>query len=255
MNYAQKCESYKFVAKYTISEATLIFCACVIGFVGLGLLSISMWSLIWKLSVYTCFMNLRADLIFFVLPSGFINIPCILLTLFIRTNKLKYILQLLALNLTAISLVFTGYSMGTIYQLHYRNETLRLSSTIPTEALNYTLYNIIIASYEKSSKNNTDMDKIQSKFKCCGVVRGTTDYVTLPSSCCPQENCDVNEVYGYGCLRRIQEDVAWHKNISLSIAQLLLLMYFFNMAMVISVSISDHYKWKGYCRDKIKQES
>ncbi|XP_066158332.1 uncharacterized protein [Euwallacea fornicatus] len=244
---------------------------------GLGLLVISMWSLIWKLSVYTCFMDLRVDLTFFILPAGFISIPCIFLTLIIRKNKLKHILQFLALSLMAISLLFTGYFMGTIYQLHYSNETLRLSSTIPTEALNYTLYNIIIASYETSSENNTDMDKIQNKFRCCGVVSGTTDYVVVPSSCCPQDNCDVNDVYGYGCLRRVQEDALWHKNISLSISQLLLLMYvsrhssinlffcnnicfyniykFFNMAMVTSVSISDHYKWKNCYRDKIRQES
>ncbi|KAL1505540.1 hypothetical protein ABEB36_005084 [Hypothenemus hampei] len=186
-------------------------------------------------------MHIKMDTLFFALPAAFLSLPMIYLTKFVQ-NNVKRILMLVAIQIVAAILLFTGYFLGTAYQLKYFNETLRLTGTIPTESLNVTLYRILEENNSTSESYDT-IDHIQVKFKCCGV-QNKDDYIITPMSCYISNKNDIREIFPWGCLRMIKENVAWHQNITLSITQIFLLMYFFHMAMVLTVFISNHFKWK-----------
>lgn len=229
----------KYAVRYTISEVMLFMSAAVILFVGLTLLGLTIWSFIWKLVVYRNFMDLKMDTTFLTLPSGLLIIPCFFLTMLLKHNQLKHLIMIFVINTTAITMLFTSYFLGTQYKLHYTNETTHLSHTIPTQPLNYTLYSII-ASYEESPENTTALDRLQQTLSCCGS-EGTRDFIEIPTSCCNNEDCDTNGYYVRGCRSTIQGNVAWQNNVMVSVIELFILMYFFNIAMVITVYVSDHY--------------
>ncbi|KAH1020996.1 tetraspanin-7 isoform X2 [Dendroctonus ponderosae] len=242
-NRSHEIKLKTFSAGVLPEHVVLYSSGAIFSFVGVSLLGLSIWSLAWKLLAYSYFMDIITDPTFFNIPAALIGLPSIFLTIAIRRNQFSHLLIFLVLQMIAIVLLFTGYSIGTKYKLLGNDDILRLGPTVPTNLLNNTLYDVI-QTYEETLENNVTLDGIQSKFGCCGVIN-IYDFGNLslgiPTSCCPNSDCNQG-IYPWGCRRRIQENVAWHTNVTLSITQLLILMVFFNAAMIGSVFISDYYK-------------
>ncbi|XP_050303770.1 uncharacterized protein LOC126741410 isoform X2 [Anthonomus grandis grandis] len=239
---------HKYAAKYTTAEFLLVFNESIIVVLGISLISLAIWSFIRKIAIYTYFMEIKIDPTFFAIPAGFLGLCSVVFALLLRTSSnFKYMLWFVVLQIIAIILLFTGDNIGTYYKLDFSNKTLHLSATIPREALNLTLIELL-AIYDVGTVNNqTTFDKIQKKFGCCGVD-DPAEFIQIPWSCCIKNDCEIFGNYPTGCLRTIREDVAWQTHITSSLCQLFLLMMFFNLAIVGSIYLSNRSKSKAILR-------
>lgn len=217
--------------------------AIVLG-IGVLLIAVDINTLIRKLGLYRHIIDIRIDTTYFTVPAVLCSMPCFFLTTRLSFNRRRLFFALLGIQVIAILTLTAGYAVGTKYSPKFSNKTLQLDSTIPKEYLNNTLYTYI-ANYGENTEYTNSLNKIQKSLKCCGVY-STGDFIKIPDSCCPWGDCEKSSPYDAGCLRCIQEDVAWHKNVTLSVVQLGLLLFLFDGLMMVAVYISYFNRWKEW---------
>lgn len=225
-----------------IEEFMQYFTATIVLVVGLFLFSTNMNSFSRKIFFHSYVMNIKIDDTFFNMPALFFSVPCFFLTTRLYVNTRRIFKMLICLHVIGTIALIAGYSVGMKYQPKFSNDTLRMGFTIPKQYINNTLYNLI-AEYGNNIEYKNSIDKIQSKLQCCGVLN-EEDFVTIPDSCCPKEDCQKSEPYQIGCLIPMQDDIAWYRNVTVSLAPVGILLYLFNATMATAVYVSYYYKWK-----------
>lgn len=83
-----------------------------------------------------------------------------------------------------------------------------------------------------------DLYKLQAELKCCGIVKGSADWTTVPESCkCsttdtpPDPNCDPTGVYVASCTARVIEEMEKSMGIVLGIAFAIAILLIFGMVL------------------------
>ncbi|KAK5849406.1 hypothetical protein PBY51_009051 [Eleginops maclovinus] len=88
-----------------------------------------------------------------------------------------------------------------------------------------------------------DLEKLQKELKCCGLVKGPSDWTKIPDSCrcnATESDCVNNSVYKENCSDKIISLMEQHMEVVLGIAFAIAILLIFGMvfAMILYCQIS-----------------
>ncbi|XP_015834461.1 tetraspanin-9 [Tribolium castaneum] len=185
------------------TEFLLFFAAILLLILSLGLVGVSVWSLVSK-SRYI-FVDYSIELAYFALPVSLLCLLCFWIVLSVHNdeNSYKYLSLVLILLTFSTVLLVIGVYIGFTHKLHLNSSQIDSSPVL-----------VEFRETMKGSMNKTGIwDDVQRKLGCCGVDN-YTDWLAvmqrIPESCCRRKaaSCRDNSTSSTGCLKIITATLA-----------------------------------------------